>query len=347
MANCLEHAVQATTSTGSSTARPTACSCSRRSSTCWASRSLPVLPPWGTALAAPCCAAPACRSSPRCCSQLRFGRALDNRRSRRPASATSYTTRETVLKLREHQRLAPILRGAAGRATATRRRSRSSCASARACASPTSRPRQLPPANSAPRARRRAGAARAPSSATPPASTAYGSLPAREILAILPSLATRTCARCARTRPPTPRARPSCGASTACSARRLRPHADSESPARSASNRPAPALAGVLRRRRSHYSGRGLLPARFPSRIARTSRHRRRRPAGGPRRHRRGDRRLRPRRARTRSPRASRSAGSTSAASSATPPRPSSTASTSTPLKRPITVTTAAARLAS
>ena len=47
--------------------------------------------------------------------QLRFGRGVDNRALQgRRASATSYTSRETVVKLGEHLRLDPVLRGAAG-----------------------------------------------------------------------------------------------------------------------------------------------------------------------------------------------------------------------------------------
>jgi UDP-glucose 4-epimerase len=42
--------------------------------------------------------------------QLRFGRALDNRKLKATGYRYRYTTRETVLKLREHQRVAPLLR---------------------------------------------------------------------------------------------------------------------------------------------------------------------------------------------------------------------------------------------
>jgi len=44
---------------------------------------------------------------------LRFGRALDNRKLKATGFRYRYTTRETVLKLREHQRLAKLRRGAA------------------------------------------------------------------------------------------------------------------------------------------------------------------------------------------------------------------------------------------
>jgi UDP-glucose 4-epimerase len=41
--------------------------------------------------------------------QLRFGRALDNRKLKATGYRDHYTTRETVLRLREHQRVAPLL----------------------------------------------------------------------------------------------------------------------------------------------------------------------------------------------------------------------------------------------
>ena len=80
------------------------------------------------------------RIPPECCSQLRFGRALDNRRLKATGYRYRYTTRETVLKLREHQRLAPLAATPRRGATATSARSRSSCAAARACAPPTRAP---------------------------------------------------------------------------------------------------------------------------------------------------------------------------------------------------------------
>jgi UDP-glucose 4-epimerase len=44
--------------------------------------------------------------------QLRFGRGVDNRLLKATGFRYGYTTRETVLKLAEHQRLAPVMRGA-------------------------------------------------------------------------------------------------------------------------------------------------------------------------------------------------------------------------------------------
>ena len=118
-------------------------------------------------------------SRPRCCGQLRFGRGLDNRKLKATGYRYRYTTRETVLKLREHQRLAADPRAARRPApTATSARSRSSCAAARAC-----RP-------TAPRLEARRRAAR-----TPAPGAEAGARPRRstisrrdEIIALLPSL---------------------------------------------------------------------------------------------------------------------------------------------------------------
>src|SRR5213076_1803400 len=48
--------------------------------------------------------------SPEMLRQLRFGRGLDNRRFKATGFRYRCTTREAVLKLREHQRLAPLRR---------------------------------------------------------------------------------------------------------------------------------------------------------------------------------------------------------------------------------------------
>ena len=47
---------------------------------------------------------------PEMLSQLRFGRGLDNRKLKATGFIYRYTTRETIIKLREHMRLDPILR---------------------------------------------------------------------------------------------------------------------------------------------------------------------------------------------------------------------------------------------
>jgi len=75
-------------------------------------RIAPVLPPWGTGLAASFLRRVGIELTPEMLAQLRYGRGLDNRLLKATGFAYRYTTRETVLKLAEHLRLAPILRGA-------------------------------------------------------------------------------------------------------------------------------------------------------------------------------------------------------------------------------------------
>jgi UDP-glucose 4-epimerase len=77
-------------------------------------RSLPLLPPWGTGLAAGGLRRVGVRIPAEMLRQMRFGRALDNRRFKATGYRYRYTTRETILRVAEHQRLRPILRGAAG-----------------------------------------------------------------------------------------------------------------------------------------------------------------------------------------------------------------------------------------
>ena len=75
---------------------------------------VPVLPPWGTALAAQGLRRAGVPIQSEMLPSLRFGRALDNRRYKATGFVYQHTTRETVLRLREQQRLEPILRGAVG-----------------------------------------------------------------------------------------------------------------------------------------------------------------------------------------------------------------------------------------
>jgi UDP-glucose 4-epimerase len=70
---------------------------------------LPVLPPWGTGLVAGRLRRLGVQLPPEMLSQMRFGRALDNRRIKATGYRFRYTTREAVLKFREALRLAPIL----------------------------------------------------------------------------------------------------------------------------------------------------------------------------------------------------------------------------------------------
>ncbi|MBA3369976.1 MAG: NAD-dependent epimerase/dehydratase family protein [Thermoleophilaceae bacterium] len=76
-------------------------------------RFAPVLPPWGTGLAAAALRRLGVELSPEMLEQLRFGRGLDNRRLKATGFVYRCTTREAVIALGEHMRLAPIMRGAA------------------------------------------------------------------------------------------------------------------------------------------------------------------------------------------------------------------------------------------
>jgi UDP-glucose 4-epimerase len=72
---------------------------------------MPVLPPWGTGLAFTALRRAGLRFGPEVERQLRFGRGVDNRRLKATGYRFRYTSRETVIKLREHQRVDPLLRG--------------------------------------------------------------------------------------------------------------------------------------------------------------------------------------------------------------------------------------------
>jgi UDP-glucose 4-epimerase len=72
----------------------------------------PVLPPWGTGLAAAALRRVGIRVPSEALNQLRFGRGVDNRRYKAAGFRYGYTSREAVLKLGEHLRLHPVLRGA-------------------------------------------------------------------------------------------------------------------------------------------------------------------------------------------------------------------------------------------
>ena len=72
----------------------------------------PVLPPWGTGLAAAALRRVGVRIPPEAMNQLRFGRGVDNRRYKAAGFHYQHTSRETVKRLGEHLRLNPILRGA-------------------------------------------------------------------------------------------------------------------------------------------------------------------------------------------------------------------------------------------
>jgi UDP-glucose 4-epimerase len=75
-------------------------------------RSLPILPPWGTGLAAGVMGRlPGLKLTPEMLRQLRFGRGLDNRKLKAAGWTPRHTTRETVMAFGEHQRTAEIRRG--------------------------------------------------------------------------------------------------------------------------------------------------------------------------------------------------------------------------------------------
>jgi UDP-glucose 4-epimerase len=145
---------------------------------------VPILPPWGTGLATQIARRAGLPIQAEMLPQLRFGRAVDNRRYKATGFVYQHTTREAVLKLREQQRLEPILRGATGSAyryeSAVEEFLRFSPSVHQANARP-----QIAPANSAPRAKL---ATEQQIAVAPQADTPYASLPAREILAVLPSL---------------------------------------------------------------------------------------------------------------------------------------------------------------
>ena len=73
---------------------------------------LPFLPPWGTGLALGPLRRIGVKVPPEMMNLLRFGRGVDNRKLKAAGFEYRYTTREAVLKLGEHLRLSPILKGA-------------------------------------------------------------------------------------------------------------------------------------------------------------------------------------------------------------------------------------------
>jgi UDP-glucose 4-epimerase len=72
---------------------------------------LPVLPPWGTGAAAAVARRLGVRIPPEMLQQLKFGRALDNRKLKAEGYTYRYTTREAVQAHAEAMRLRPLLRG--------------------------------------------------------------------------------------------------------------------------------------------------------------------------------------------------------------------------------------------
>jgi UDP-glucose 4-epimerase len=73
----------------------------------------PILPPWGTGLAASVMRRVGLSIPPEMLNQLRFGRGVDNRRLKATGFEYGYTSREAVIALGEHMRLHPLMRGSA------------------------------------------------------------------------------------------------------------------------------------------------------------------------------------------------------------------------------------------
>jgi UDP-glucose 4-epimerase len=76
---------------------------------------VPMLPPVGTGLAASVLRRTGVRIAPEMLNLLRFGRGLDNRRLKATGYRYSFTTRETLQRVAEHQRIAPLTASAAER----------------------------------------------------------------------------------------------------------------------------------------------------------------------------------------------------------------------------------------
>ena len=74
---------------------------------------VPILPPWGTSLAAGVARRLGVAIPAEMLNQLRFGRGVDNRRLKAAGFEYGYTSREAVIALGEHLRLHPLLRGSA------------------------------------------------------------------------------------------------------------------------------------------------------------------------------------------------------------------------------------------
>ena len=74
-------------------------------------RPLPVLPPFGTRLVIAPLRRLGFRIPDEMINQLRFGRGVDNRLYKATGFDYGYTSRETVIRLAEHLRLEPFLRG--------------------------------------------------------------------------------------------------------------------------------------------------------------------------------------------------------------------------------------------
>ena len=72
----------------------------------------PVLPPWGTGIAASVIRRIGVEIPPEALNQMRFGRGVDNRRFKAAGFNYQHTSREAVVTLGEYLRLHPVVRGA-------------------------------------------------------------------------------------------------------------------------------------------------------------------------------------------------------------------------------------------
>jgi len=111
MANCLEHAVRHDLDGVFNCAADGVLSLSEIASLL-GKVFAPLLPPIATSAAMTALRRAGAPLYPDMLPQLRFGRALDNRSFKATGFRYGHTTRETLLRLREQQRLEPILRGA-------------------------------------------------------------------------------------------------------------------------------------------------------------------------------------------------------------------------------------------
>jgi UDP-glucose 4-epimerase len=138
---------------------------------------VPLLPPWGTSVAAGLASPLGVRLPPEQLNLLRYGRGLDNRRMKAAGYRFRYTTREAVIAFAEHLRVAPLVGEQAGEGYRYEeavetflRRSPSVRPTAR-------RPEARAPANVAPGVRR-----------GEEPSAALDALATEEVIALLPSL---------------------------------------------------------------------------------------------------------------------------------------------------------------
>jgi UDP-glucose 4-epimerase len=135
----------------------------------------PVLPPVATGLAAGAVERIGIRLPAEVRRQMRFGRGVDNRRFKATGYRYRFTTRETVQRLAEYQRLEPILREGGGSQTYRYERELEDFLRYSPSVRPSSRLEvQAKPRNVAPGA--------------PAAAPALDDLEAEEIIALLPSL---------------------------------------------------------------------------------------------------------------------------------------------------------------